>query len=317
MKKFPNHSISVVAPSYNESANLEPFINEVSNVIQELEIKKYEIIIVDDGSSDDTVSIVSKITQNNPHIKLISLSRNFGNQNALRAGLEHASYEYVLSIDADLQQPPALIKDMLLLMENGNDMVLTQRVDLKVDFRVLAARFFYGLINLISSVPISYGSSDFRLMNRKSLNALLRFNEFHAFYRGVIPLIGFRNVTLQYSARDRLSGKSKLSLKKLINLALNGITASTIMPLRISTLFGLIVSMVAFSYLIYVLYAKIVLNDVISGWSSLIISILFLGGIQLIMLGIIGEYLGKTFFEVKNRPSYIIKSSIGVDDKSY
>lgn len=304
--------LSLVIPAYNEELNIYPLYQEILATLNQLNLTSYQIIFVDDGSSDKTFEIIMEIAKENPYVLGIALSKNFGNQNALKAGLEHASGEFIISMDADLQQPPALIKEMLEAVNKGYDVVLTKRLDTGADFRILAASAFYYLINTISNVSITYGSSDFRLLSRKALDSLLKFSEYNTFFRGLIPHLGFKQFIIEYKARQRHSGKSKLNLKKLMQLALNGITSSSILPLRLGTLMGLGISFVAFLYLAYALYIKLVLKDLISGWTSLIISVLFLGGIQLLILGIIGEYLGKIFFEVKKRPSYIIAQTTGL-----
>lgn len=308
-----NPYLSIVIPAFNENLNFTPLCEEIIHVLKDLKISSYEIILVDDGSSDNSFETIQSIANSNKSIIGIQLSKNFGNQNALRAGLECAKGQYIVSMDADLQQPPAIIKDMLLAAQNGSDIILTKRIDTSVDFRTLAATAFYSLINAISSVPITYGSSDFRMLSQKALKALLQYSEYNTFFRGIIPSLGFKQHVIEYKARDRHSGTSKLSLKKLIQLALNGITSSSILPLRLSTIAGIGISFVAFLYLAYAIYVKLFLKDVISGWASVIMSVLFLGGIQLIILGIVGEYIGKIFFEVKKRPHYIIANSIGLD----
>jgi glycosyltransferase involved in cell wall biosynthesis len=305
-------TVSIVTPCFNEQNNLSPLVDEIINTNLPSEFSLYEIILVDDGSSDNSQSMIKSLSQKYPTVKGILFSKNFGNQNAIKAGLDAAGGDFIVSMDADLQQPPSVIVEMLELTKQNYQIVLTERVDdEEINLRVMCAKVFYIVLNSITKNPIPYGSSDFRLISKKVLNAIRQHREYETFFRGIIPEVGFKQCTIKYRARKRFSGKSKLSIKKLLNLAISGITSSSVIPLRVSMMFGLLTSLVAFCYLIYILYAKLIIGEVISGWASTIVSILFLGGVQLICLGVIGEYIGKIFYEVKNRPPYIVDEKIG------
>ncbi len=299
--------IQIVIPAFNESGNIKIISERVKE--QMLDLEKYEIIFVDDGSTDSTLEEIKKVMKTDPSVRYISFSRNFGHQKALKAGLDHSEGECVISMDADLQHPPQLISELVKYWRDGYDVVYTIREDTQdVGFlKKMTSRWFYKLINSMSDVDIPMGSADFRLLDRKVVTELKKFKENWLFIRGLISWLGFRQIGIKYSVQPRHSGRSKYSISKMFAFAVQGITSFSILPLRISVLLGIMFSCASFFYGIYALYAKMFTNTTIRGWTSVLISVLFLGGIQLISLGIIGEYLGKMFIETKARPNYVVR----------
>ena len=299
--------ISVVIPAYNEAGNLKILAEEISKQLKNT--VSYEIVFIDDGSKDNTLDEIKAISDNDESVKFLSFSRNFGHQKALKAGLDHAKGDCVISMDADLQHPPEIINKLIEKWKEGYDVVYTIRKDFHQTglIKKVTSRLFYKVINKISDVDIPLGAADFRLLDRKVVNELRKFNENWLFIRGIVSWLGFNQTGIEYTAQDRKSGESKYSFRKMISFALQGITSFSIVPLRASVILGLIISFFSFLYTIYALLDKFYFKTVVPGWTSILISVLFLGGIQLIFLGVIGEYLGKMFIETKNRPNYVIK----------
>lgn len=299
--------ISIVIPSYNETGNIGPIAQRISKVMENLD--PYEIIFIDDGSRDGTLSEIKEIGARNQSIKFISFSRNFGHQKALKAGLDYARGDCVISMDADLQHSPELLTKLIEEWRNGYDVVYTIRVDSANSsfIKRLSSRLFYKIINLLSNVNIPLGTADFRLLDRKVVDEIKKFEENWLFIRGIVAWVGFNQTSVEYVVNRRNRGTTKYSFSRMLALAINGITSFSILPLRISILFGLMFSVGSFFYATYAIYTKVFNNAVIPGWTSLLLSVLFLGGLQLISLGVIGEYLGKMFIETKHRPAYIIK----------
>ena len=302
-----NLMISVIIPAYNEADNINIIAKCVSE--QLAEIGDYEILFIDDGSTDETLDQVKKLSKNGDNIKYISFSRNFGHQKALKAGLDNALGDCVITIDADMRHPPELMKEMIDRWKEGVDVVYTIRED-SADTSFIkrtTSKLFYNIINKISDVDIPLGAADFRLLDRKVVNELKKFQENWLFIRGIVSWLGFKQSGIRYKVQRRHSGHSKYSMRKMIGFAIQGITSFSVLPLRVSIFLGFMFSLFSFLYAIYAIYAKFVLNAAILGWTSILMSVLFLGGIQLIFLGILGEYLGKMFIETKNRPNYIIR----------
>ncbi len=299
--------ISVIIPAYNEAGNIKIIARKVSEQLKNE--GDYEIIFVDDGSKDATLKEIKELAGNESSIKFISLSRNFGHQKALKAGLDQADGDCVISMDADLQHPPELIGELIEKWKAGFDIVYTVRRDLHHTgfVKKITSRLFYKIINFISDVDIPLGSADFRLLDRKVVVELRKFNENWLFIRGIVSWLGFKQTGIEYTVRNRQSGKSKYSFKKMASFALHGITSFSIIPLRVSIMLGLLISFLSFLYTIYALLDKFYFKTTVPGWTSILISVLFLGGMQLIFLGVIGEYLGKMFIETKNRPAYVVK----------
>ena len=302
-----NFKVSIIIPSFNEEKNVLILADRLMDILQKY--KDYELIFINDGSTDNTLNNLKELNTNNKKIKYISFSRNFGHQNALRAGLDHSTGDCVISMDADMQHPPELIPEMINKWIEGYDIVYTIRKESKSlsFFKRKTANIFYGIINKLSNLKIEKGAADFRLLDRVVVDVLKQFKETAMFYRGIISWMGFKQYGILYTPNDRMFGESKYTIKKMFMFALNGITSFSVIPLHISTFLGVIISIFAFIYGVYSIVMRLFTNTTISGWTSLMVGIFFLGGIQLIMLGIIGEYIGKLFIEIKRRPSYIVK----------
>lgn len=303
-----NSKISIVIPTFNEEGNIEVLYSQLKDVLSQLSITNFEIIYVNDGSSDDSLEKIKALSQKDERVKFISFSRNFGHQNALKAGLDHAQGDAVISMDADLQHPPLLISEMIRLWQDGNQVVYSIRKDGKElsFFKKTTSKLFYKLVNYLSDTKLEEGTADFRLLDKKVVKALRNYNESNLFFRGIIPTLGFKQIGIPYQPQERFSGTTKYSFSKMLKFALTGITSSSAKPLYFSIYLGLFFAAIAFLYGIYAIYISIFTNDAVHGWTSLIASILFIGGLQLIMMGIVGVYLGKLFTQSKNRPNYII-----------
>ena len=302
-------TVSIIVPCFNEFQSLRMFY---SNLIKPLPAKyNYEIIFVNDGSSDETLSEIKNICTENSSVHYISFSRNFGHQNALKAGFDLSSGDCAICLDADLQHPPALIPELLAKWEAGYESVITKRInhDSISFFKKTTSKWFYQLTNRISDVKLEDGVADFRLLDRKVIEALKGFSENHLFLRAIIQWLGFKQTTIEYKAAERAAGESKYTIRKMFSFALNGITAFSIKPLRFSIYLGTIIASLSFIYGIYALIIYFFGNSAITGWTSILMSVLFIGGLNLLMLGIIGEYLGKLFIENKKRPNYIISET--------
>lgn len=299
--------ISIIVPLLNEQDNLPVLYKRILAVLQHLNLE-YEIIFVDDGSKDKSFEIIQAMCAENSKVKGISLSRNFGHQVALTAGLEHASGEAIITMDADLQHPPELILELYKKYQSGFDIVNTirEKTENATVFKNITSKYFYKLINKLSDVYIEPASSDFRLMNRKALNAFLKFKERDRFTRGLVSWLGFKQTTVQYMALSRHLGQSKYTTTRMIRFGIDGITSFSSKPLRFSFYFGVIISMIGLAYASYALI-KTFSGNAVPGWASILISVLIIGGIQLVTTGIIGEYLARVFNETKNRPLYFVK----------
>ena len=302
--------LSLVIPTFNEEGNVQRLYQEIRAVLAQLQLEHYEFIFIDDGSSDASLHNIEALRAQDPKVHYLQFSRNFGHQHALKAGLDHARGAAVISLDADLQHPPALIADMLHHWRNGAEVVYTRRQDKQNVgfFKKMSAKAFYWLANRLSEVPIEEGTADFRLLDRKVVDAIKSFKESHLFLRGLIPTLGFKQVALDYEAAARHSGQSKYSFGKMLRFAINGITSSSAKPLYFSIYLGLFFAFLAFLYGCYAIYIAVFTNAAITGWTSLIASVLFIGGIQMILIGIVGIYLGKLFVQSKQRPTYIFKT---------
>ncbi len=277
-------------------------------VMNGIHVSEFEFIFVDDGSSDQSLINIRDLRTADKRVKFIQLSRNFGHQNALKAGLDYAQGAAVISMDADLQHPPELIPALFEKWQAGFEVVYTIRKDnQKVScFKQATSKGFYRLTNKLAEIPMEEGTADFRLLDRKVVEALRKYTESHLFLRGIIPTLGFKQIGLPYVPHARVSGQTKYSFSKMLRFALTGITSSSAKPLYFSIYAGLFFALLAFLYGIYAIYIAAFTNEAITGWTSIIASILFIGGIQLIMIGILGIYLGKLFIQSKNRPLYLI-----------
>jgi dolichol-phosphate mannosyltransferase len=311
--------ICVIIPCYNEQENLLYVNQKLQKIFKASLCIKYSfrILFVNDGSTDETLEEIKKLCEKNSNIDFISFSRNFGHQQAIKAGIDHVYADAVITMDADLQHPPEFIPEFIKFWEKGYDVINSRNSYIKNQslFKKITSKSFYTLINLLSHVKIESGTADFRLIDKKVLEQLRKLNEQNLFLRGIIPWLGFKQFTIEYSPEERKFGQTKYTLKKMFSLALAGITSFSIKPLRISIIFGLILSFLAIVYMIYALYIGLFTEKAIEGWTSVIVSVLFIGGLQLLMLGIIGEYLGKLFLENKKRPNYIIDQMKMADEK--
>ncbi len=307
MNAIPNRSISVVIPTYNEEGNIDKLIKELSETFLELQLSDYEIIFVDDGSVDGSLRKIKTHCEQNDKIRYISFSKNFGHQLALKAGLDHADKNAVLSMDADLQHPVELIPEMLSKWESGADVIYTKRIDKDLPwFKRISSKMFYRLVNSLSQVHLEEGIADFRLLDRRVVLALRDFKESNLFIRGIIPQLGFRQESIDYIPNPRFAGETKYSFSRMLRFALTGITSLSARPLYFSIYLGIFFAFLAFLYGIYALYIFAFSHEAVPGWTSIIASIMLIGGLQLIMIGIIGVYLGKVFAQSKQRPNYII-----------
>jgi dolichol-phosphate mannosyltransferase len=303
--------ISIVIPTYCEEGNISELYNQLENELKKVEIHSFEIIYVNDGSHDNSLMKIKELTVRDNRVKFIHFSRNFGHQNALRAGLDFAQGDAVISMDADLQHPPELIPTLIAFWRAGNKVVYTKRKD-KNDlsfFKKLTSKMFYKLVNYLSETKLEEGTADFRLLDRSVVEALKNFNENNLFYRGIIPGLGFKQHGVEYIPNERFSGNTKYTFSKMVRFALTGITSSSAKPLYFSIYLGAFLALCSFFYALYAIYVSLFTTEAVAGWTSTIASILFIGGIQLMMLGIVGIYLGKLFSESKKRPNYIIEES--------
>ena len=308
MKKI----LSIIVPCYNEELALPFFYQEIDKVSKELKELNFELIFVNDGSKDKTLEVLKEYHQKDKRVKYISFSRNFGKEAAMYAGLVHAKGDYVTIMDADLQDPPSLLKEMYQLTEKeGYDCVGTRRVTRKGEppIRSFCARMFYKLINRLSKVEMVDGARDYRFMNRKMVNAILELKEYNRYSKGLFSFVGFKTKWLEYENINRVAGETKWSFWKLFIYALDGITAFSTVPLVLSAILGLVFCLISFIMIIAIIIKTLVYGDPVSGWPSLVCIIFLCSGVQLFCMGIIGQYLSKTYLETKKRPIYIIGES--------
>lgn len=301
--------ISVIIPCYNEEGNVHVLYEKLVTTLSSCEVTDYEILYINDGSNDNSLTKIKELAQKDERIRYIHFSRNFGHQNALRAGLENAKGAAVISMDADLQHPTELIPDLIRHWREGYTIVYTKRKDTRdlSFFKKMTSKLFYKLMNYLSETKLEEGTADFRLLDRKVVETLKSFKETNLFYRGIIPGLGFNQIGIEYTPYQRFSGQTKYTFSRMVRFALTGITSSSAKPLYFSIYLGSFLALCSFIYGIYAIYISMFTDKAIAGWTSIIASILFIGGIQLIMLGIVGIYLGKLFSESKNRPHYIIE----------
>ena len=299
--------ISIVLPIYNEEAGLASFVSELS-----LELTKTsenaEVIFVNDGSKDNSLTLIKTFCEENKDFKYIDLSRNFGHQIAVSAGIDFAKGDKVMLIDSDGQDPPAVMHQMLAKMDEGYDVVYAQRIKRADEsaLKKLTAKFFYKFLNKITSIEIPVDTGDFRIINRKVVNALKQMPEKQRYLRGQIAWLGFKQTAVSYERLGRNAGETGYTYRKMIRLALDAITSFSNWPLRLATLSGFFCAFVGFFLILYTLYARFILKQYEPGWPSLMITIIFLGGIQLLGIGMIGEYISRINDNVKNRPLYLV-----------
>jgi len=304
--------ISVVAPAYNESENVVPFYEAMKTVLDGLPAE-WEIICVNDGSKDDTLQKLVELHRRDARLKVIDLSRNFGKEIALTAGLDHASGDVIIPIDIDLQDPPELIGRMIELWDEGNDVVYATRIRREGEslIKKATAAGFYRLIAKITHIEIPKDTGDFRLLDRKVLDDLKKLRETHRFMKGLFSWVGYRQVSLPYERKPRYAGKTSFNYWKLWNFAIEGITGFSIAPLQIAMYSGLVVSLFAFVYAVIIVAKTLIFGENVQGYPSMMVTILFLGGVQLVTIGIIGEYIGRIYDEVKQRPLYLVRETFG------
>jgi dolichol-phosphate mannosyltransferase len=301
--------VSVVVPAFNEEGNIPLVCSRLRAILSQY--PEYEVLFVDDGSSDATLQKLRDVHAADPNVSYLSFSRNFGHQQALKAGLDHADGDCIISLDCDLQHPPELIPQLIDKWLEGYDIVYTQRQDdpkLSL-FKRMSSRAFYTLINHLSDVQIDPGAADFRLLDRKVVALIKPLSDHFLFMRGLIAWLGFRQYAISYVPDERAWGDSKYSLGRMIRFAINGVTSFSVKPLQLSTAFGALISLLAFLYACYAIVIHFVTNRTVEGWTSVLVSVLFLSGIQLLMIGILGSYLGRLFVTSKSRPAYVIKET--------
>ncbi|MCD7822090.1 MAG: glycosyltransferase family 2 protein [Clostridiales bacterium] len=304
--------LTCVVPCYNEQESLPYFYEEINRVSTMMPDVTFDILLVNDGSKDETLTEMRRLSALDPRVRYISFSRNFGKEAAIYAGLQHAPGDYVVIMDADLQDPPSLLPEMYrAVTEAGYDSVATRRVTRKGEppIRSFFARLFYKLMNRISKTEIVDGARDYRLMNRKFVDALLSMSEYNRFSKGLFGWVGFKTKWLEFENVERVAGETKWSFWKLFKYSIDGIVAFSTVPLVISSLVGVICCLLAFFFVVFIVIRRLAFGDPVSGWASLISVILFIGGVQLLCVGILGQYLAKTYLETKNRPIYIIGES--------
>ncbi|HLC17396.1 MAG TPA: glycosyltransferase family 2 protein [Thermodesulfobacteriota bacterium] len=309
--------VSLVVPVCNEQEVVPETYRRVTAVM-EAEKVPYEIVFVDDFSTDSTFEILSGLAEKDPRVKVLSFSRNFGKSAALVAGLDHASGEAVITMDGDLEHPPELIPELLRQWRGGYEVVNTIReYDRTVSlFKRTSSAFFYKLMSKLARVKLPTGSTDFKLYDRKVVDTLTSLEEKNRFLRGLSIWVGFRQTSLNFKSPKRAAGMSKYTPRALFRLALDGITAFSIFPLKVAIYLGFLVSFLSFVYLSYVIFVRLFTERAVPGWASTTASLLLLGGVQLIAIGILGEYIGRIYEEIKRRPNYIISRKVGIEGKA-
>lgn len=306
--------LSVIVPCYNEEESVELFYTELIKndpFFQEKGIA-LEILYIDDGSRDKTVEEVKKLIEKDKRVHLVSFSRNFGKEAAMYAGLENAKGDYVVMMDVDLQDPPSLLPEMFSYIEQGYDSVATRRVSRKGEppIRSFFARMFYRLMKKISKTEIMDGARDYRLMTRIMVDAILSMQEYNRFTKGIFGWVGFKTKWIEFENVERAKGETKWNFWKLLMYSLEGITAFSTVPLSIAAVLGVLFCFIAFVMILFVIIRKLMFGDPVSGWASQVCIMLLIGGVQFFCTGILGQYLAKTYMEVKKRPIYLVKEKI-------
>lgn len=302
--------LSVIVPCYNEEANVQRLYDRLSAVMAAL-AKPYELIFVNDGSRDRTMELIRALAEKDARVRFICLSRNFGHQIAVTAGLDASLGQRIAIIDADLQDPPELIGEMMAKMDEGYEVVYARRRQRKGDswLKKFTARIFYRILARITSVEIPVDTGDFRLIDRKIVEVLKKMPEQQKYLRGQIAWAGFRQTYVEFDRDGRAGGKTGYTVSKMLRLAMDGITSFSDFPLRFATMAGFVVSGLSFLIILYALISYFILGDTVRGWTSMLVSVMFIGGIQLIAIGIIGEYISRLSANVRNRPLYIVMDS--------
>ncbi|MBW8034283.1 MAG: glycosyltransferase family 2 protein [Planctomycetes bacterium] len=310
--------LSIVIPCYNESEVIADTNDKVIALADQWTekglIDSYEIVYIDDGSADSTLDILSDLASKKPNIKVVSFSGNFGHQAALTAGLKYAKGDAIVTLDADLQDPPETIEEMIVKFNEGYQIVYAVRKGRQNDtaFKRLTAQCYYKLMKAMG-VNLVYDHADFRLISAKVRDEFARYNEINRFLRGIFPLMGFKHCKVEYDRHQRLAGETKYPLKKMMAFAIDGVTSFSYVPLRLASLLGFTIFLVTTVMIIWVLVAKL-FGETVSGWTSTVLPIYAFGGIQLLCIGIVGEYVGKIYMEVKHRPIYIVGQTINIEN---
>ncbi|NLM34617.1 MAG: glycosyltransferase family 2 protein [Clostridiales bacterium] len=310
-----NFLLSVVVPMYYEEEVAEECYNRLTSVMLKNNFK-YELIFVNDGSTDKTPEILREIALKDHNSKVVNFSRNFGHQAAVTAGVQVAKGDAIVIIDADLQDPPELIADMVKLWQNGNDVVYAKRKKRKGEtwFKLITAKYFYKFLDAMSDTKIPQNTGDFRLIDKKVAEVFLQLPERNRFIRGMISWVGFKQVAIEYVRDERFAGETKYPLKKMIKFAKDGIIGFSSKPLKLITTLGLFSVLISFIILIYTLVSKLIQTDIEQGWTSIMVAISFFSGVQLLSLGIVGEYIARIYDETKGRPLYIIKDTYNITE---
>jgi len=306
--------LSVVVPAFNEAEGLRWFHDRLSSVLQGLPLQA-EVLYVNDGSTDTTLDVIRELASSDVRVGFVDLSRNFGKEIALTAGLDHARGEAVIVIDADLQDPPELIPELIRCWREGYDVVYATRSAREGEswLKKLTAFLFYRLIQWVGKIRIPQDTGDFRLLSRRAIDALGKLREQHRFMKGLFAWIGYPQVSVPYQRERRYAGKTKWNYWRLWNFALEGITSFTVAPLKLATYLGLATALAAFVYAALIIYKTLMFGDPVRGYPSLMVVVLFLGGVQMLSIGILGEYVGRMFDETKNRPLYLVQEYRSVD----
>lgn len=304
--------ISVIIPCYNEQETVNRFYKEIKRVTDDILDYSFEFIYVNDGSKDQTASLVKELHVKDERVCLVDFSRNFGKEAAMLAGMELAQGDAIVIMDVDLQDPPELVPKMIKLYEEGYENIYTRRRNREGEppIRSFFANLFYKLINQMSDVEIINGARDYRLLSRRAVDELIKLKEKNRFSKGLFQWVGYDSICLEFDHVERVAGETKWSFMKLVDYAIEGITDFSNAPFRFATYTGIVIAVISFLYLIYILIETMINGSTTAGWPSLVCIILFLGGIQLIFLGVIGEYIGRIYNEVKERPIYIVKEVV-------
>ena len=305
--------LSIVIPAYNEEDNLEELYRELIKILSQLHMS-WEVIFVDDGSKDKTWEKIKSIHEKDSHVKGIRFSRNFGHQYALFAGLSHSAGKAVISMDADLQHPPGVIPELIAEWKKGNKIVNTIRLDPE-DFSFLkkiTSKLFYKIYSSLSGVRIHTGAADFRLLDRQVVQEILQFREELIFLRGIVQWVGYPSSNVIFNCQKRFAGSTKYNAKKMIKLAASAIISFSNIPLRVGVVIGVLTSLIAFYHMIYAIYAKLILGTAVPGWATTVSILSFMFGVLFILLGLIGEYIGRILAEVRSRPRFIISELTGM-----
>ena len=310
--------ITVIVPCYNEEKALPFFFEEINKVRAAMAHEEFELLFVDDGSKDNTKGVIMDFAAKDPAVRYVIFSRNFGKEAAIYAGLEHSRGDYVAIMDADLQDPPSLLPVMYdALVNEGYDSVATRRVARTGEqpIRSFFARQFYKIMNKISNTDLVDGARDYRLMNRQFVDALLSLGEYNRFSKGLFGWVGFKTKWLEFENVERVAGETKWSFWKLLLYAIDGIVAFSTAPLQLSGVMGIFMAFLSFLAMIFLIVRRLVFGDPVAGWASIVVIIVFLNGMNMFFVGVIGQYLSKTYLEVKNRPIYIVRETNTKEEK--